>query len=228
MNSFKFFFLNEAPKKILSPSDEQVIIDLYKQGLEQKNSDYTNLKKLAELARVSSNTILILLKKHNLRGNVKQGKTIKWGSIESINQKVPPNQVEYIYSLISKRENNIPDGIFAYSPVAICTVMNKYIDNHPELNWYKLKITYNDKNKNTTSGAIQNYINKYEQTILKGKRADYGVRTSDGRVYFKNNPLKVKGTRQLQFGDLENKDPSYNAVMGRDQNIHDSYLQENA
>lgn len=227
MNSFKFFFLNEAPKKILSPSDEQVIIDLYKQGLEQKNSDYTDLPKLAELAKVHVKTISRLLKKHNLHGNVKAGKTIKWGNIVGNGQKVPPKQEEYIYSLISKRENNIPDGIFEYSPVAICITMNKYIDNHPELNWYKLKISYS--NKHAIAGAIQKYINKYEQNILKEKRTDYGVRLLDGRVYFGKKTLpKVKGTRQLQFGDLENKDPSYNAVMGRAQNIHDSYLQENA
>ena len=210
-----------TPKEI-----ENFIINTYKQGKEQNDLDYTNISKLADLTGVNQHVIYDILHRHNIELSkaVGPGKKVLKGEIVPSGQIMPPDQIKYIYRLIAKRENDNPEGYFEYGNVPIANIVNKYIDEHPELGWSKIIITISKDSKGRSiygARTISEYIAKYEKEILKHKRIEDGIRSTDGRVFIRKLTKPVTGTRQTSFGDLDRNDGSYRTATGRAQDIND-------
>ena len=156
----------EGEKRMrISDDIRNQIISTFRQGITNNNPEDTNVIKLAQRFNLSASTITNLIRQSGAsrtRGVAQRGNITQRDS-----QKVFSAQIEYINSLISKKEYE-PYGFYEYSAPAISKMVNEYIDAHPELNWHK-----------PSRESISVYVTKWEKINLpQGKtRGDYGIKT---------------------------------------------------
>jgi hypothetical protein len=227
--------LQEAYEQVIEeatpPGIEDQVVDAFTQGFDHDIKELTTSAGLGKKFNLSPNTIRRILKRRGLSSFVNQGQKISGGQAVYAMQRLMPDQIEYINNLIRKREENDP-WPYAYSAEVIKNMSNDYAKNHPELNWY---IILGKETIQTT------YIKDYQEE-LGYPRSDVGIRTANGSIFY--TPRRTKpnvpfgppdpnavidpkaanraGTRQQSFGALGPNDPSYNAVMGRAQNINET------
>ena len=164
----------EGEKRVrISDDIRNQIISTFQQGITNNNSEDTNIIKLAQRFNLSSSTITNVIRQSGVSRT--SGVAQRGNIVQRDSQKVFPTQIEYINSLISKK-NIEPYGVYEYSTLAISRNVNEYIDAHPELNWHK-----------PSRESINVYATKWEKKNLEpGKtRGDYGIKTLKGGVYFR-------------------------------------------
>lgn len=216
--------LNEAwpkPGEVLSPKDEQAIVDMFKQGMEQNIPEYTNAVKLADRMGLHHSTISRVLIKNGLGGLLKMGqKMLPGGEVGRGNQKHPPSQYKKIEELLNKQQYDDASGPYLYSTVTAALEINKMIEG-PHGEEYKRKgwvpFVFGQRG---VSKAVGNFYAKYISPELKQRRKEYGYYGADGRVIggrFKGR----SSSNQQATGELGINDPSYRAVMSRAQTIND-------
>ena len=142
------------------------IINTFRLGIANNNPEDTNIIKLAQRFNVSTSTVTNLIRQSGVSGRTR-GVAQRGNIVQRDSQKVFSAQIEYINSLISKKEYE-PYGLYEYSAPAISNMVNEYIDAHPELNWHK-----------PSRESISEYVTKWEKINLpQGKtRGDYGIKT---------------------------------------------------
>ena len=150
----------------ISDDIKSQIISIFRQGVENNNPEDTNVIKLAQRFNLSTSTITNLIRQSGVSGRTR-GVAQRGNITQRDSQKVFSAQIEYINSLISKKEYE-PYGLYEYSAPAILNMVNEYIDAHPELNWHK-----------PSRESISEYVTKWEKINLpQGKtRGDYGIKT---------------------------------------------------
>lgn len=204
----------------LSDEDKLAIVDLYNKGILNNIPDQTNQQKLADMAGVNRRTIGRILDKYKSGGVIKSGEKMdSSGNIVPNNQQFPPDQVNYIYKLLSTKEEREVNGTypFAYSSITIENMLRDHIKNHPELTvgWVS-----------PGKGSVEVYTHKYQEKLGR-PRTDDGVRMKDGRIKYTpkvSGDIGARssgGTRQQSFGALGPDDGSYRTAMGRAQIIND-------
>ena len=223
--------LNELKfTRVLSPQDEQAIVDMFKQGIEQNIPDYTNAVKLADMMGVTPNTITSILKRNGLGGIIKQGqKKLPGGEIGRAVQKHPPSQFKKVEELLNKQQYDNASGPYLYSLLGVALEINKMIEG-PHGEEYKRKgwvpfliidvYPHGRTKPMPVAAAIASYYNRHISPELKQRRKEYGFYSIDGRIF--GGTFKDKtGTRQQATGELGTSDPSYSTAMGRAQPIDD-------
>ena len=95
----------EGRPRVLSPEEEDFIVNVFTQGIEQGKSDFASQRYLADLAGVTRGTIYNLLKKRGLLNLIPRGQKLDPSGSRTVygNQKVTPDQEEYIYNLAKVR-----------------------------------------------------------------------------------------------------------------------------
>ena len=207
----------------LSDEDELAIVDLYNKGILNNIPDQANQQKLADMAGVARTTIGRILKKYKSGGVIKSGEKMdSSGNTVPNGQRLPPDEVNYIYKLLDTKEEREVNGTypFAYSGETIENMVRDHIKNHPELSvgWVP-----------PGRGSVNVYKYKYQEKLGR-LRTDDGVRMKDGRIkYTPKAPedpgaASLGGTRQQNSGRLGRDDPSYQTAFGRAQNINDTNI----
>ena len=169
-----------GPRYRVSDDIRNQIISTFQQGIANNNPEDTDVVKLAQRFNVHHNTVSNFIRQSGVSGRTR-GVAQRGNIIQRDSQKVFSAQIEYINSLISKKEYE-PYGLYEYSAPAISNMVNEYIDAHPELNWHK-----------PSRESISEYVTKWEKINLpQGKtRADYGIKMSRAGIYYRRNKDSV-------------------------------------